>query len=301
MPDILMFEADAAFIAEVRQGLSLYDCTLTVFEDATVGLAAAQSARPDLILLTIELPRMNGFSVCNKLKRDDRTQNIPVIILSSDSTEETFDLHRKLRTRADAYAHKPIAFESLLEQIRAFVQLRPSPRTAMPSKPSPTAAMPLSPSTMGATIFLSYRRKDSAYAVDAIGDMLRAEFGPSAVFQDIDNIPPGTDFREHIAESIRNCRVVLAVIGDAWLGIGGAETRIMRSTDPVRVELEIALAKGITTIPILVGAAEMPASDQVPASLSRLPFLNALRYRAGRDRLQDLQRIVSAVARFVRA
>src|SRR6185436_1677619 len=73
--------------------------------------------------LSIELPRMNGFSVCNKLKKDPALKDVPLIIMSSDSSDETFEQHRKLRTRAEDYVHKPIAFGELLEHMRPYVQL----------------------------------------------------------------------------------------------------------------------------------------------------------------------------------
>jgi CheY-like chemotaxis protein len=102
-----------------------------VVDDGYAGLMAAASERPDLILLSIELPRMNGFSVCNKLKKDPALKDVPLIIMSSDSSEETFDQHRKLRTRAEDYVRKPIAFGELLEHMRPFVKVengRPSGR-----------------------------------------------------------------------------------------------------------------------------------------------------------------------------
>ena len=73
-------------------------------------------AAADVAELSIELPRMNGFSVCNKLKRDPALKDVPLIIMSSDSSEETFEQHRRLRTRAEDYIHKPIAFEQLLSR-----------------------------------------------------------------------------------------------------------------------------------------------------------------------------------------
>ncbi len=109
---VLVFEADPAFASELENGLNALGCQPTMVDDANVGLQAAASDKPDLILLSIELPRMNGFSVCNKLKRDSSLKNVPLIIMSSDSTEETFDQHRRLRTHAEDYVHKPIAFRS---------------------------------------------------------------------------------------------------------------------------------------------------------------------------------------------
>lgn len=118
---VLIFESDAGFAAELSDGLERLGCTTTVVDDASVGLQTAASERPDLILLSIELPRMNGFSVCNKLKRDSKLKGVPLIIMSSDSTDETFEQHRRLRTRAEDYVHKPISFDGLFQHVQQFV------------------------------------------------------------------------------------------------------------------------------------------------------------------------------------
>src|ERR1700733_6411604 len=129
---VLVFESDAAFAGELRSELGKYGCTTTVVDDGNVGLQQAASEKPDLILLSIELPRMNGFSVCNKLKKDPALKDVPLIIMSSESSDETFEQHRKLRTRAEDYVHKPIAFGELLQHIEAFVHLGAASASAMP-------------------------------------------------------------------------------------------------------------------------------------------------------------------------
>ncbi len=120
---VLVFESDPAFAGEVRKELGHLGCSTTVVDDGNVGLQQASAEKPDLILLSIELPRMNGFSVCNKLKKDPALKDVPLIIMSSESTDETFEQHKKLRTRAEDYIHKPIAFGELLRRIQAFVSL----------------------------------------------------------------------------------------------------------------------------------------------------------------------------------
>jgi CheY-like chemotaxis protein len=120
---VLVFESDPAFAGELRNELGKLGCATTVVDDGNVGLQQAASERPDLILLSIELPRMNGFSVCNKLKKDATLKDVPLIIMSSESSDETFEQHKKLRTRAEDYVHKPIAFGELLQHIQGFVQL----------------------------------------------------------------------------------------------------------------------------------------------------------------------------------
>src|ERR1700734_2630484 len=120
---VLVFESDAAFAGELRSELGKLGCSSQIVEDGNTGLQQAAAERPDLILLSIELPRMNGFSVCNKLKKDPALKDVPLIIMSSESSDETFDQHKKLRTRAEDYIHKPIAFGELLQHIRQFVPL----------------------------------------------------------------------------------------------------------------------------------------------------------------------------------
>ena len=120
---VLVFESDPAFAGELRTEFGNLGCTTTVVEDGNVGLQQAIDDKPDLILLAIELPRMNGFSVCNKLKKDPSLKDVPLIIMSSESSDETFDQHKKLRTRAEDYIHKPIAFGELLQHVREFVQV----------------------------------------------------------------------------------------------------------------------------------------------------------------------------------
>ncbi|MDI1434560.1 response regulator transcription factor, partial [Polyangium sorediatum] len=123
MTKVLVFESDHAFAGELRTELGRLGCTVHVVDDGNAGLSLAANDRPDLILLSIELPRMNGFSVCNKLKKDPQLKDVPLVIMSSESTDETFEQHRKLRTRAEDYVHKPIAIGELLGHIRALVPI----------------------------------------------------------------------------------------------------------------------------------------------------------------------------------
>src|ERR1700689_3145370 len=127
---VLVFESRPAFSGELRAEFGNLGCTVSIVDDGNVGLQQASIDKPDLILLSIELPRMNGFSVCNKLKKDAKLKDVPLIIMSSESSEETFDQHKKLRTRAEDYVHKPIAFGELLNHIRSFVQVGASDATA---------------------------------------------------------------------------------------------------------------------------------------------------------------------------
>jgi CheY-like chemotaxis protein len=72
---------------------------------------------------------MSGYSVCNKLKKDDALRAIPLVVISAEATPETFEQHRKLKTRAEDYLIKPFPPETLVERLAALVGL-PEPAHA---------------------------------------------------------------------------------------------------------------------------------------------------------------------------
>jgi CheY-like chemotaxis protein len=120
---ILLFESDPAFSQEVRVSFEALGATVDVASDGAHGIELASAHKPDLILLTIELPGMNGFLVCKKIKKHDGLKDVPLLILSSEATEDVFEQHKNLRTRAEDYIHKPIAFADLLERVKQFVSI----------------------------------------------------------------------------------------------------------------------------------------------------------------------------------
>ena len=66
------------------------------------------------------------------------------------------------------------------------------------------------------TIILSYRREDSAGVTGRIFDRLSQEFGTDRVFMDIDSMPAGVDFHEHLQAILADCGALLVVIGKSW-------------------------------------------------------------------------------------
>lgn len=134
------------------------------------------------------------------------------------------------------------------------------------------------PGSRRPSIFLSYRREDTADAAGRLYDALVARFGQGCVFLDIDSIDPGVNFAEVVAEALASCAAVLAMIGRQWLTVADAHGR-RRLEDPddlVRVELETALESNARVIPVLVQGVEMPTSDQLPERLKALARRNAV-------------------------
>ena len=105
--------------------------------DGEDGLAKAVSANPDLVLLDVMLPKMNGFDVCRALR--SQGNNVPVIILTA--REEESDKVLGLEIGADDYITKPFSMRELIARVGANIR-----RTAMAPQPATAAAaaMPVS-------------------------------------------------------------------------------------------------------------------------------------------------------------
>lgn len=114
---------------------------------------------------------------------------------------------------------------------------------------------------------------------------------------DIDSNPIGIDYRVHIDESLKRCELLLAVIGDDWLGPGevGAR-RIDDPSDLVRLEVSTALKQGIRVVPLLIDDTLMPSSEQLPEDLRSLKFRQAFRVDSGVDFHHHLTRLCNAIS-----
>ena len=176
-------------------------------------------------------------------------------------------------------------------------------------------------------VFISYRRDDSAFPAGWLYDRLSAHVGNGLVFKDVDSIEPGDDFVRVLEDAVGSCQVLLALIGDRWLDIidETGQRRLDNPDDFVRLEIEAALRRDVRVVPVLVGRAPMPKSEQLPDSLRGLIRRHAIELSPNRfesdvarlvrtidktlaeaafDRGEQLQRqgdLVGAVAAFQRA
>jgi TIR domain len=145
-------------------------------------------------------------------------------------------------------------------------------------------------------IAISYRRDDSAGITGRIFDRLVARYGTDSVFRDVDNIPIGIDFREHINSILAQTDITLVVVGKRWFGpLPRRRRRIDDPADPVRVEVETALRNGMPVVPILVEGGAMPNADQLPDSLKELVYRNGLQVDSGRDFDQHIERLIRSM------
>jgi uncharacterized membrane protein YhaH (DUF805 family) len=152
------------------------------------------------------------------------------------------------------------------------------------------------------TIILSYRRDDTGAIAGRIFDRLAGHYGADQVFMDIDSIPIGLDFREHIQETLMRCDVLLAVVGRHWAAPdhkGGF--RISEENDWVRIEVEAALVKKIPVIPVLIDDAVLPPAASLPEGLRGLAFRQAALVNSGRDFHPHMDRLIKAMDRLLQA
>lgn len=151
-------------------------------------------------------------------------------------------------------------------------------------------------------IFISYRRDDCDKTVRQIYDRLVAHFGAKAVFLDVVGIPPGADFEEDIKRAIEQSCIFLALIGRKWLGKRVFRiSRIQTRGDFVRTEVELALRRPLTLIPVLVDRRKMPAPRDVPNSIGNMLKRNAIHLRTRRDLSAKLDTLVDVVRTAIRA
>ena len=127
------------------------------------------------------------------------------------------------------------------------------------------------------SIFISYRRGDTAGYAGRVFDRLAARFGSGRVFMDVEDLRPGEDFAQTIQDRIAHCAVVVVVIGPQWLTL--LRSHSTDNNDYVCLETEAALKAGSAVIPALVGGASMPREADFPPSLRELSRREALDIR----------------------
>ncbi|RKY03493.1 hypothetical protein DRP77_06005 [Candidatus Poribacteria bacterium] len=112
---VLLIDDEPEIIETVKFLLGLKNFEVVAAMDGVEGLEKAKSEKPDLILLDLILPKLNGYEVCARLKRDPDTKDIPVLILTA--RDEAESILRAYRAGADEYIVKPFTTTVLLEKI----------------------------------------------------------------------------------------------------------------------------------------------------------------------------------------
>jgi CheY-like chemotaxis protein len=119
--NVLLIESDTNFARAMSSALESRGFGVRTSSDGKEGFELARALHPDCVVLCVELPGLSGYSWCNRLKKDGALKGIPLVITSSEATPETFDQHRKLKTRAEDYLLKPFPPETLVDRVGALV------------------------------------------------------------------------------------------------------------------------------------------------------------------------------------
>jgi DNA-binding response OmpR family regulator len=117
---ILVIEDDPALLRGLKDNFEAQGYRVHLARDGQEGFASALGCRPDLLVLDVMIPKMNGFQLCHALRA--RKLDFPIIILTAKDHEA--DVIRGLEVGADDYVTKPFRIGELLARVRAFLRRR---------------------------------------------------------------------------------------------------------------------------------------------------------------------------------
>jgi two-component system, OmpR family, response regulator RpaA len=119
-PRILVIDDDPAIAELVAINLEMAGYDVTQVTDGIKGQALAVQMVPDLIMLDLMLPKVDGFTICQRLRRDERTANVLVLMLTA--LGQTQDKVEGFNAGADDYLTKPFELEEMLARVRALLR-----------------------------------------------------------------------------------------------------------------------------------------------------------------------------------
>jgi DNA-binding response OmpR family regulator len=118
MDTVLIVEDDPTMLRALKDNFEFHGYRTVAAADGEAGLHAALNARPDLILLDIMLPKINGYEICRLIRREKLT--MPIIMLTAKGEES--DIVLGLNLGADDYVTKPFSIKELLARAEALLR-----------------------------------------------------------------------------------------------------------------------------------------------------------------------------------
>jgi two-component system phosphate regulon response regulator PhoB/two-component system alkaline phosphatase synthesis response regulator PhoP len=115
---ILVVDDEDNISSYLSRKLSKLGYEVFVASDGETAIDITFSRLPDIVLLDVKLPKMNGYEVCHKIKSNDQTRLTPVIMLSAKTQGN--EIQQGLDAGCDLYLTKPIGFPDILQHIRSF-------------------------------------------------------------------------------------------------------------------------------------------------------------------------------------
>lgn len=113
---LLCVEPDDGALQTIRGALERYGFDVKNIASGEQAIDWGRKNTPALIMVSVE-PRKVGYAICNKIKRSPELKDVPLILTSGEETLQTFEQHKKLKSRADEYMLKPLDRDELLAKI----------------------------------------------------------------------------------------------------------------------------------------------------------------------------------------
>lgn len=117
---ILVIDDEADTLELIRVNLANAGFAVTVIEDGAKGLVKARGVMPDLIVLDLMLPQVDGLELCKTLRREESTRDIPIIMVTAKASE--MDRVIGLELGADDYLTKPFSPRELVLRVKALLR-----------------------------------------------------------------------------------------------------------------------------------------------------------------------------------
>ncbi len=118
--NILLVDDDPEWLEIATTALQSAGYLIYLATEGMEGVLEARDKKPDLIILDISMPRLDGFEVCRKLKTDPRTENIPILMLTCRSSKG--DVVEAFKAGASDYLIKPVKAPLLIQKVDSLLK-----------------------------------------------------------------------------------------------------------------------------------------------------------------------------------
>src|SRR5207248_8197189 len=112
---ILVIDSDESLANVLAAAIAKSGLVPLTATNSEHGMTLAKQESPDLIVVCVEAQPTNGYMLCTRLKKDEKLKSIPVILTSANATPDSFEKHKKLKTRAEDYLIKPFGAQAMLQ------------------------------------------------------------------------------------------------------------------------------------------------------------------------------------------
>ena len=206
MPSILVIDDDDLVLRTVQRALKLYGHHVMVASGGAEGIQLARRHRPDLLLLDVVMPGLNGYQVCRQMRSDPLMEDVPILFLTARGKDE--DRIEGFRSGADDYLTKPFNMEELRLRISAILR-----RQGNVAEKDQGDEIAVGPVTLNCRTFHVQTPNGEASLTNVQFDLLYhlmvnagQAFTSQQLLQDVWDYPPDTGSPELVRAHIKNLR-----------------------------------------------------------------------------------------------